>query len=311
MPQLASLLDAIGSTSLIPLRKICPANGAAILVKLEWENPTGSMKDRMALAVISRAEADGRLAPGGSVVEYTGGSTGASLALVCAIKGYRIRIVTSDAFSREKRDQMAAYGAELTLVESEDGKTTKKLILDMIEKARELAAAPGVYWTNQLENQDAIAGYHALGEEVWAQTGGKIDAFVQSVGTAASLRGAGTVLKRHSSGMRVVAVEPAESAVLSGGAPGPHKIEGIGVGYVPPLWDASLVDDIVAVKTEDAKAMARRLAREEGIFAGTSSGANVIAALRVAERMGSGAQVVTLMVDSGLKYLNTDVYRNS
>ncbi|HEV8479263.1 MAG TPA: cysteine synthase family protein [Candidatus Eisenbacteria bacterium] len=311
MPQLASLLDAIGSTSLIPLRKIRPANGAAILVKLEWENPTGSMKDRMALAVISRAEADGRLAPGGSVVEYTGGSTGASLALVCAIKGYRIRIVTSDAFSREKRDQMAAYGAELTLVESEDGKTTKKLILDMIEKARELAAAPGVYWTNQLENQDAIAGYHALGEEVWAQTGGKIDAFVQSVGTAASLRGAGTVLKRHSSGMRVVAVEPAESAVLSGGAPGPHKIEGIGVGYVPPLWDASLVDDIVAVKTEDAKAMARRLAREEGIFAGTSSGANVIAALRVAERMGSGAQVVTLMVDSGLKYLNTDVYRNS
>jgi cysteine synthase A len=311
MPQLASLPDAIGSTSLIPLRKIRPANGAAILVKLEGENPTGSMKDRMALAVISRAEADGRLAPGGSVVEYTGGSTGASLALVCAIKGYRIRIVTSDAFSREKRDQMAAYGAELTLVESEDGKTTKKLILDMIEKARELAAAPGVYWTNQLENQDAIAGYHALGEEVWAQTGGKIDAFVQSVGTAASLRGAGTVLKRHSSGMRVVAVEPAESAVLSGGAPGPHKIEGIGVGYVPPLWDASLVDDIVAVKTEDAKAMARRLAREEGIFAGTSSGANVIAALRVAERMGSGAQVVTLMVDSGLKYLNTDVYRNS
>jgi len=309
MPQPASLLDAIGNTSLVPLRTIRPANGAEILVKLEWENPTGSMKDRMALAVISRAEADGRLASGGTVVEYTGGSTGASLAFVCAIKGYRIRIVTSDAFSREKRDQMAAYGAELTLVESEGGRTTKKLILDMIERARALSAEPGAYWTNQLENQDSIAGYHALGEEIWAQTEGKVDAFVHSVGTAASLRGAATVVRRHAPGVRVVAVEPAESAVLGGGAPGPHKIEGIGVGYVPPLWDRSLVDEIVPVKTDDAKAMARRLAREEGMFAGTSSGANVIAALQVAERLGSGARVVTLVVDSGLKYLNADVYR--
>jgi len=310
MPKLASLLDAIGNTSLVPLRKIRPAGGAEILVKLEWENPTGSMKDRMALAVISRAEADGRLAPGGSVVEYTGGSTGAALALVCALKGYRIRIVSSDAFSREKRDQMAAYGAELTLVPSEGGLTTKRLILDMIEKARELAAAPGTYWTNQLENHDSIAGYHALGEEIWMQSEGRVDAFVHSVGTAASLRGAGTVLKGHAPGTRLVAVEPAESAVLGGGAPGPHKIEGIGVGYVPPLWDASVVDEIVPVQTEDAKAMARRLAREEGLFAGTSSGANVIAALQVAERLGAGARVVTLMVDSGLKYLNTDVYRS-
>src|SRR5689334_3342698 len=166
MSKSASLLDAIGNTSLVPLCKIRPANGAEILVKLEWENPTGSMKDRMAMAVIARAEADGRLAPGGTVVEYTGGSTGASLAFVCAIKGHRIRIVTSDAFSREKRDQMAAYGAELTLVESEGGKTTRKLILDMIEKARELAAAPGAYWTNQLENLDSVGGYHALGEEI-------------------------------------------------------------------------------------------------------------------------------------------------
>jgi cysteine synthase len=311
MPKSASLLDAIGNTSLVPLRKIRPANGAEILVKLEWENPTGSMKDRMALAVIARAEADGRLAPGGTVVEYTGGSTGASLAFVCAIKGHRIRIVTSDAFSREKRDQMAAYGAELTLVESEGGKTTKKLILDMIEKARELAAAPGVYWTNQLENLDSVGGYHALGEEIWTQTEGRIDAFVHSVGTAASLRGAATVLERLAPGVRVVAVEPAESAVLGGGAPGPHKIEGIGIGYVPPLWDASLVDEIVPVKTDDAKAMARRLAREEGLFAGPSSGANVIAALQVAERLGAHARVVTLMVDSGLKYLNTDVFRGS
>jgi cysteine synthase A len=304
-----SVLDAIGNTSLVALRRIAPGSGASIFAKLEWENPTGSMKDRMALAVIARAAADGRLLPGGTVVEYTGGSTGASLALVCAAKGYRIRIVTSDAFSQEKRDQMAALGAELTLVASEGGLTTKKLILDMIEKARELSAEPGSYWTDQLRNADSISGYEALGEEIWAQTRGEVDAFVQSVGTAASLRGVATVLKRHEPGVRIVAVEPAESAVLSGGAPGPHKIEGIGIGYTPPLWDASLVDEIVPVKTEDAKAMARRLAREEGLFAGTSSGANVIAALQTAEKLGPRAKVVTLMVDSGLKYVHTDVYR--
>jgi cysteine synthase A len=306
-----SVLDAIGDTSLVGLRKVVPGNGASIFAKLEWENPTGSMKDRMALAVIARAEADGRLAPGGTVVEYTGGSTGASLALVCAAKGYRIRIVTSDAFSQEKRDQMMALGAELILVASEGGLTTKKLILAMIEKARELSAEPGSYWTDQLRNLDSVSGYEALGEEIWSQTTGAVDAFVHSVGTAASLRGVASVLKRHKPGVRIVAVEPAESAVLSGGAAGPHKIEGIGIGYTPPLWEPSLVDDIVAVKTEDAKAMARRLAREEGLFAGTSSGANVIAALQTAERLGPRAKVITLMVDSGLKYVHTDVYRET
>ena len=304
-----TLLDAIGSTSLVALRRIAPANGAALFAKLEWENPTGSMKDRMAQAVIVRAEERGQLGPGGTVVEYTGGSTGASLALVCAAKGYRIRIVSSDAFSREKLDQMRALGAELTLVPSEGGLTTKKLILDMIEKARELSQEPGTYWTDQLENRDSIAGYEALGEEIWAQTEGRVDAFVHSVGTAASLRGVATVLKRRHPGVRIVAVEPAESAVLSGGSPGPHKIEGAGIGYTPPLWEPSLVDEIVAVKTEDAKAMARRLAHEEALFAGTSSGANVIASLQVAERLGPRARLVTLMVDSGLKYVNTDVYR--
>jgi cysteine synthase A len=267
------------------------------------------MKDRMAQAVIARAEQDGRLKPGDTVIEYTGGSTGASLALVCAAKGYRIRIVTSDAFSRDKLDQMAALGAELTLVPSEGGLTTKKLILDMIEAARQLSQEPHSYWTDQLNNHDSIAGYYALGEEIWRQTGGQIDAFVHSVGTAASSRGVATVLKRYKPGIRIVAVEPAESAVLRGGTAGPHKIEGVGIGYTPPLWEPSLFDDIIAVKTEDAKEMARRLAREEGLFAGTSSGANVIAALQVAERFGPGARVVTLMVDSGLKYLHTDVYR--
>jgi cysteine synthase len=303
------LLDAIGNTSLVRLRKVVPPDCASILAKLEWENPTGSLKDRMALAVIARAEADGRLKPGGTVVEYTGGSTGTSLALVCAVKGYRIRIVTSDAFSQEKRDHMAALGAELTLVPSEGGKTTKKLILDMIEVARALSREPGTYWTDQLNNLDSVAGYFPLGEEIWSQTAGGVSAFVHCVGTGASSRGVATVLKQHDRRIRAVAVEPAESSVLRGGPPGPHKIEGIGIGYLPPLWDSGLFDEIVAVPTEAAKEMARRIAREEGLFAGTSSGANVVAAIEVGRKLGAGGTVVTLMADSGLKYLSTDVYR--
>lgn len=303
-----NILDAIGNTSMVRLRRVVPAGAGDVFVKLEWENPTGSMKDRMASAVIARAEEDGRLQPGYSVVEYTGGSTGAALALVCAAKGYRIRIVTSDAFSREKRDQMAALGAELTIVPSEDGLTTKKLILDMVETARAIGREPRTFWTDQLNNVDSIAGYHALGEEIWNQRNGQVDAFVHCVGTACSSRGVATALKRHRAGIRIVAVEPAESSVLGGGQPGPHKIEGVGIGYTPPLWDPGLVDEIVAVPTEAAKAMARRLAREEGLFGGTSSGANVVAAIQVAERLGADARVVTLMGDSGLKYVNTDVY---
>ena len=305
------ILQAIGTTSLVQLRAVVPSECAGVFAKLEWENPTGSVKDRMANAVISRPEADGRLRPGDTVVEYTGGSTGASLALVCAAKGYRIRIVSSDAFSREKLDQMVAYGAELTLVPSEGGRTTRKLILDMIEAARVLSREPRTYWTDQLTNHDSIAGYHPLGEEIWSQAEGRVDAFVHCVGTAATIRGVATVLKRHRPEVEVVAVEPAESPVLSGGEPGPHKIEGVGIGYIPPLWDRSLVDAIVPVGTEDAKAMARRLAREEGIFAGTSAGANVLAAIQVGRRLGPGARVVTLVADSGLKYLNTDVYRRT
>ena len=302
------ILHAIGNTSLVRLRKIVPGNGAEIWVKLEWENPTGSVKDRVAQAMIARAEADGRLKPGDTVIEYTGGSTGASLALVCTAKGYRIHIVTSDAFSHEKRDQMAALGAELTIVPSEGGKTTKKLILDMVETARRLSREPDTYWTDQLNNLDSVAGYLPLGEEIWAQMNGDVSAFVHSVGTGASSRGVATVLKRHKPDVHMAVVEPAESSVLLGGQPGPHKIEGVGIGYTPPLWEPSLVDEIIPIKTEDAKAMARRLAREEALFAGTSSGANVLAALQLAERLGPAARVVTLMVDSGLKYVNTDVY---
>jgi len=304
------VLDAIGRTSLVRLKRVVPPDCADVLVKLEWENPTGSLKDRMAQAVIFRAEADGRLKPGFTVIEYTGGSTGASLALVCAAKGYRIHIVSSDAFSREKLDQMAAFGAELTLVPSEGGLTTKKLILEMIETARRLSREPNTYWTDQLNNHDSISGYHALGEEVWKQTDGKVDAFVHSVGTGASLRGVAAMLKRHNPNIEIVAVEPAESPVLMGGPPGAHGIEGVGIGYVPPLFEPKLVDDIIGVKTDDAKEMTRRLAREEALFAGTSSGANVIAAIQVAQRLGPAAKVVTLMADSGLKYLGTDVFRS-
>jgi cysteine synthase len=304
-----NILDAVGNTHLVRLRRVVPAGSAQIFMKLEGENPTGSMKDRMAVSVIERAEADGRLKPGDTVIEYTGGSTGTSLALVCAAKGYRIKIVTSDAFSREKLDHMRALGAELTLVPSEGGLTTKKLILDMVETARRMSQEPHTFWTDQLNNQDAIAGYYGLGKEIWTQMEGKVDAFVHCIGTAASTRGVAIVLKRYNPKIRIVAVEPAESSVLLGEQPGPHKIEGVGIGYKPPLWDPEIVDEIVAIRTEDAKEMARRISREEALFAGTSSGANVAAALQVAERLGPEARVATLMVDSGLKYLSTDVYR--
>ncbi len=304
-----TILRAIGNTALVELRRIVPPGCARVLAKVEGQNPTGSMKDRMAQAMIGRAEADGRLRPGDTIVEYTGGSTGASLALVCAAKGYRLRIVSSRAFAEEKLTQMAAFGAELTLIESEGGLITRKLITDMIAAAREIAAERRTYWTDQLNNGDSIAGYHPMGEEIWRQACGQVDAFVQSIGTSASLRGVAAVLKRHNPATRIVAVEPAESAVLSGGKPGAHRIEGIGIGYTPPMWDPDFADEVIPVSTPDAEAMARRLAREEGLFAGTSSGANVIAAIRVAQRLGPGGTVATLLVDSGLKYLSTPVFR--
>lgn len=305
-----NILQAIGNTPIVQLRNVVPEESARVFVKLEGSNPTGSMKDRMAQSMIARAEEDGRLVSGGTVVEYTGGSTGTSLAMICAAKGYHLKIVTSDAFSQEKRDHMQALGAELTLVPSEGGRTTKKLIKQMIDVASEISNEPKTYWTDQLNNEDHIAGYNSLGQEIWVQTEGRVDAFVQCVGTAASLRGTAEILKLRNPKMRVVAVEPAESAVLSGGDTGAHNIEGIGIGFLPPLWGEEYADEIITVSTAEAKAMARRLAVEEALFAGTSSGANVVGALKVAENLGPEATVVTLLVDSGLKYLSTDLYRS-
>lgn len=304
-----NVLDGIGDTPLLALRNVVPENGARLLLKLESHNPTGSMKDRMAVAMIEAAEADGRLRPGGSVVEYTGGSTGVSLSLVCAAKGYPLCIVTSDAFSREKLDHMEILGAELEIVPSDDGRMTEKLTRDMIEAARVIAEERGSFWTDQLSNPDQVAAYHLMAEEIWAQTAGNVDAFVQSVGTAGSIRGVGEALRREDDRVKIVAVEPSESAVLSGGPTGAHKIDGVGAGFVVPLWRDGLADRIEQVSTEEAVAMAIRLAREEGLFCGTSTGSNVIAALRVAEELGPEATLVTLMCDSGMKYLSTALYR--
>ncbi len=297
------VLHCIGRTSLVPLRHIAPRNGSRIVLKLESENPTGSMKDRMALAMIEAAEKDGRLAPGGHVVEYTGGSTGVSLSLVCAVKGHPLQIVTSDAFSREKLDHMQILGARLHIVPSESGHMTEALTRSMIEKAGVIARETGAFQTDQLKNKDQLPAYHEMADEIWNQTDGRIDGFVQSVGTAASLRGVAERLRELDGHITIAAVEPAESPVLSGGQPGAHKIDGIGAGFVVPLWHDRIADRIERVSTQDATAMALRLAREEGIFAGTSTGANVVAALRVAEQLRAGATVVTIMCDTGMKYL--------
>lgn len=307
----SGILDSIGGTPLVELRRVIPAGCSRVLIKLESHNPTGSMKDRMALAVVKGAVSSGRLAAGGMVVEYTGGSTGTSLAFVCAGMGYPVTLVTSDAFSREKRDHMRAFGATVIELPSEGGRTTKELIQRMIAKAAELSAEPNVFYADQFNNPDAAAGYAPLAEELWEQSGRKLDAFVQSVGTAQCITGMARVLRNLNPRIQIVAVEPSESPVLSGGRPGAHKIEGVGPGFVPPIWKPGLADEIIQVSTSEAMEMSRRLAREEALFAGTSSGANVVAAIRVAQRLGPGLTVGTIVCDSGLKYLSTDLYSTS
>jgi len=301
-------LAAIGGTPMVQLNKIVESSGARVLLKIESANPTGSMKDRMAVEVIRSAARNGRLTPGGTVVEYTAGTTGISLAFVCAALGYRLHVVFSDAFSEEKRRTMLAFGAHITDEPSDHGRITEELIRRMIATSSEISREPGHWWADQLNNHDAVRGYAELGHEIWDQSGGTVDVFVHAVGTAHSIHGATAALREHDANVRVVAVEPAESAVLSGGPTGSHRIEGIGIGFIPPLWDPASVDDVQTVSSNDAQQMARRLALEEGIFAGTSTGANVIAALKVASRLPSSATVVTIAVDSGLRYLSTELF---
>ncbi len=264
----------------------------------------------MARTAIEGALRNGRLQPGGTVVEYTAGTTGISLAFVCAALGFPLHIVFSDAFSDEKRRTMAAFGAVVEDVASSGGDITESLIKAMIARAEEVSSQPGHWWCDQLNNRDAVDGYVPMGEEIWTQTSGDVDAFVHAVGTAHSIHGVARALRQHRADVRVVAVEPAESPVLSGGQSGANRIEGIGIGFVPPLWEPDAVDAIEVVPADEAFAMARRLAREEGLFAGASSGANVAAALRVAAELGPNATVVTILCDSGLRYLSTDVHRD-
>jgi cysteine synthase len=307
-PVTGTVLGSIGNTPLVPLQRLTAGLRARILVKLEYFNPTGSYKDRMALAMVEEAEKRGEIKPGTTIVEYTGGSTGSSLSFVCAVKGYQLRIVTSDAFSEEKIRTMTSMGAEIIVVPSVGGKITPDLMPRIIDRTRQLAEADGVFWTDQFNNKDNAVGQRTMGREILAQTGGSVDAFVASVGTAGCAMGVARVLKDHSKDIKVYVVEPSTSAVISGGEPGTHGIEGIALGFAPPLLDKELYDEVLVVDEVEARDTTRRLAVEEGIFAGTSTGVNVLAALRVAREHGGDITIVTPAVDSGLKYISTDLF---
>jgi len=305
------MLSAIGNTPLVRLSRIVPQGAADVWVKLEYYNPTGSYKDRMALSMIERAEQRGTLKPGMTVVEYTGGSTGISLAFVCAVKGYRCRIVCNDAVALEKRRSMEVFGAELEVLKSDGGKLTPDLVPRMMARAREIGAEGPSYATDQMRNPDMVAGYESLGEELLKQVGRTIHTFCGAVGTSGMLMGTGRVLKRANPATRIVALEPTTSAVLSGATPGRHGVEGVAPGFVPPQFDRALVSETRAIDEGDARRMAWTLAREEGLFAGTSTGLNVVAALQLAREIGAGHTVATVAVDSGLKYLAGDLYANA
>jgi cysteine synthase len=301
------MLDAIGRTPIVRSSRLAGPEAAEIWVKLEGANPTGSYKDRMALAMIEGAERDGRLTPGQTVVEYTGGSTGSSLAFVCALKGYPLRIVTSDAFALEKMRTMQAFGAEVEIISSPEG-ITPRLIPRMMERAEEIVEETGGYATDQFRNEDMIEGYRGLGREILEQLEGAPDAFVGYIGTAGCFIGVTRELRSSVPTLHRVAVEPAESPALSEGRSGTHHIEGGGAGFWPPLLEKSDIDEIIPASTADAFAMAREAARTEGIFSGPSTGANLLAARVIADQLGPGKRVVTTQVDSGLKYLAGAVY---
>jgi cysteine synthase A len=304
-----SILQAIGNTPIVKLRKLTSADSASVLVKLEYFNPTGSYKDRMALAMIEEAEARGELRPGMTVVEYTGGSTGSSLAFICAMKGYPFRVVSSDAFALEKLQTMRAFGAELTLVPSQGGQITPDLLPRMIEEARAIASSQkDTYWTNQMYNTDSIKGYANIGREVLQQVDGPVHAFCGGVGTAGMLMGVSQAFREAQSSARIIALEPASSAMISTGVAGTHHVEGIGIGFIPPLLNKDAYDEARGIDEAEARMLARQLAKDEGIFAGVSTGLNVVGALQIARELGSGHTVLTVAVDTGLKYLAGDLY---
>ena len=304
----AGVLATIGHTPVARLGKLVGPGMAEVVVKLEGANPTGSYKDRMALAMIEGAERSGRLRPGQTVVEYTGGSTGSSLALVCALKGYPLRIVSADVFAEEKILTMRAFGATVELLHSPDG-ITPQLIPRLMARAREIVAETGGYATDQFNNRDMVDGYLALGHELAEQVDGRLDAFCAYVGTSGCFLGACRGLRERIPELRRVVIEPEESAVISGRPAGAHRIEGGGTGFRPPLLEDGTYDEVQTVSTAEAMAMARRAARDEGVFGGPSTGANLVVALRLAERLGSGRRVATVQVDSGLKYLGGATYR--
>jgi cysteine synthase len=303
-----SVLSAIGRTPLVRLRRVVSPLDAEVVVKLESANPTGSYKDRMALAMIEGAEARGQLRPGMRVIEFTGGSTGSSLGMVCAAKGYHLILLSSDAFSREKLLTMEAFGAELRIVPSEGGKVTPNLFDRFRKEIAKLASEPDTFWTDQFHNEDAIRGYMGIGQELLEQTDGRLDAFCGAVGTGGMLAGVTRAVREAGSHARIVALEPLSSPALTQGRGGAHRVEGIGTGTVPPHMTNRPFDEARAVDEADARHMARQLAREEGLLVGTSSGLNIAAAVQLARELGPGKTVATVAVDTGLKYLAGDLF---
>ncbi|WP_436297740.1 PLP-dependent cysteine synthase family protein [Variovorax sp. LjRoot175] len=303
-----SALGAIGNTPVVKLRRVVPEGSASVYVKLEYFNPTGSYKDRMAKTMIEQAEARGTLKPGMTVVEASGGSTGSSLAFVCAVKGYRFRIVSSNAFAQEKLKTMAAFGAEVELIHSPSGKISAILIPSMIQRAKAIADEGNCYLTDQFNNRDALLGYEQIGVELAEQFPNGISAFCGAVGVAGMVMGVSRALKAAAQGTRIVVLEPATSPLISRGHAGEHHVEGIGIGFVPPLLDRELYNEVRAISEDEARLMCQRLASEEGLLAGTSTGLNVIAAIQLARELGPGATVVTVASDTGLKYMNGNLF---
>ena len=303
-----NILEIIGNTPIVKLQKIVPRGCGEIYLKLEAYNPTGSKKDRMALAMIEGAEKRGDLKKGMTVVEYSGGSTGAGLAFVCSLKGYRFRLITADVFGKEKISLMNSLGADLEVIKSRDGKITKELINKMINRAKEISKEPNTFFTYQLDNEDVIKGFVPLGEEILDQINGSIDAVCDTVGTAGTLMGIAKAFKNTNCNSKIIAVEPSSSPILSEGIKGSHNVEGVGLGFIPKIYDSKLVDDVITIEESIARQTSRDLALKEGIFCGTSSGMNVAAAIQISQKLGPKSRVVAIACDTGLKYLSEGLF---